>query len=148
MEELSAGSSGQVFTKNLRSRWLTKDCDIAGVWCTHLQASVQCHHGREQAYRTVVANRKLSSMRLGWLSTIHIERDRLGIRMTLSGVGFSENGCGDLTPTRPDTAVMRQSETCVVPDFDSRGFAVHRPRKERVREILNRHELDSIAVAR
>lgn len=58
-----------------------------------------------------------------------ISRDRLGIRMTLSGVGFSESGCGDLKSTRPDAAVMRQSETCVVPDFDSRGFAVHRPRK-------------------
>lgn len=60
-----------------------------------------------------------------------IDRDRLGIRMTLSGVGFSGSGCGDLTWTKLNAERIRQSETCAVPDFamgDSRGFAVQRPR--------------------
>jgi hypothetical protein len=50
--------------------------------------------------------------------------------MTLSGVGFSGSGCGDLTWTKLEAEGIRQSETCAVPDFamaDSRGFAVQRP---------------------
>jgi len=37
--------------------------------------------------------------------------------MTLSGVGFSGSGCGDLTKTKLEAEGIRQSETCAVPDF-------------------------------